>query len=257
MQFGYGQLTGIDLDGEHAGLLPSTAWKREAYRRPEQQRWYAGETISLGIGQGYNAFTPLQIAHAVATLADNGVAMKPHLVMAIENGVTHERTEIAPVETNRIPLKQENIDVVKNAMVGVTKEGTSSRIFANAAYVSAGKTGTAQVVGIKKNEKYDAKNVAERMRDNALYIAYAPADKPKIAIAIVVENGGFGAEAAAPIVKKALDYYLLGKLPEDKDNKSNKDKAPDGRPLPPQAAAKVTKAAVAAVQVASQERKPQ
>ncbi|HJV53480.1 MAG TPA: penicillin-binding protein 2 [Noviherbaspirillum sp.] len=220
--FGFGQLTGIDLEHERRGLLPSTTWKRNAYKRPEQRKWYAGETISLGIGQGYNAFTPLQLAHAVANLANNGVVMKPHLVKIIENGETKERTVTVPKESYRIPLKQENIDVIKRAMVGVTKEGTSSRVFAGAEYVSAGKTGTAQVVGIKKNEKYDAKKVAERMRDHSLYTAFAPADNPKIAIAMIVENGGFGAEAAAPVVRKALDYYLLGKRPVDKE------KAPAG-----------------------------
>ena len=215
--FGFGQITGIDLENERRGLLPSTAWKRNAYKKPEQRKWYAGETISLGIGQGYNSFTPLQLAHAVATLANNGVVMKPHLVKIIENGVTKDRTFTVPKESYRINLKQENIDIIKHAMVGVAKEGTSARAFANAEYVSAGKTGTAQVVGIKKNEKYDAKKVAERMRDHSLYTAFAPADNPKIAIAIIVENGGFGAEAAAPIVRKALDYYLLGKRPVEKD----------------------------------------
>jgi len=215
--FGFGQITGIDLENERRGLLPSTAWKRAAYKKPEQRKWYAGETISLGIGQGYNSFTPLQLAHAVANLANNGVVMKPHLVKIVENGVTKERSVTVPKESYRINLKQENIDIIKRAMVGVTKEGTSARAFANAEYVSAGKTGTAQVVGIKKNEKYDAKKVAERMRDHSLYTAFAPADNPKIAIAIIVENGGFGAEAAAPIVRKALDYYLLGKRPVEKD----------------------------------------
>ena len=215
--FGFGQITGIDLENERRGLLPSTAWKRAAYKKPEQQKWFAGETISLGIGQGYNSFTPLQIAHAVATLANNGVVMKPHLVKIIENGVTHERTVTVPKESYRIALKQENIDIIKKAMIGVTKEGTSSRVFINSGYISGGKTGTAQVVGIKKNEKYDAKKIGERMRDHALYTAFAPADNPKIAMAIVVENGGFGAEAAAPIVRKALDFYLLGKRPEEKD----------------------------------------
>jgi penicillin-binding protein 2 len=215
--FGFGQLTGIDLEHERPGLLPSTAWKRGAYRKPEQKRWYAGETISLGIGQGYNSFTPLQLAHAVANLANNGIVMKPHLVKIIENGVTRERTQTVPKESYRITLKQENIDVIKHAMVGVTHEGTSARVFAGAEYVSAGKTGTAQVIAIKKNEKYDARKIDERQRDHSLYTAFAPADKPRIAIAIIVENGGFGAEAAAPIVKKALDYYLLGKKPVDKD----------------------------------------
>ena len=215
--FGFGQVTGIDLENERRGLLPSTTWKRNAYKKPEQRKWYAGETISLGIGQGYNSFTPLQLAHAVANLANNGVVMKPHLVKIIENGVTKERMFTVPKESYRINLKQENIDIIKHAMVGVAKEGTSARAFANAEYVSAGKTGTAQVIGIKKNEKYDAKKVGERMRDHSLYTAFAPADNPKIAIAIIVENGGFGAEAAAPIVRKALDYYLLGKRPVEKD----------------------------------------
>ncbi|RJF97513.1 penicillin-binding protein 2 [Noviherbaspirillum saxi] len=215
--FGFGQLTGIDLEHERPGILPSTAWKRNAYRRPEQKKWYAGETISIGIGQGYNSFTPLQLAHSTAILANNGVVMKPHLVKIIENGATKERTLTVPKESYRIPLKQENIDFVKNAMAGVVKEGTSARAFAKAGYVSAGKTGTAQVIAIKKNEKYDASKIDERHRDHSLYTAFAPVDNPRIAIGIIVENGGFGSAAAAPIVRKALDYYLLGKRPEDKD----------------------------------------
>ncbi|HEX2530579.1 MAG TPA: penicillin-binding protein 2 [Burkholderiaceae bacterium] len=215
--FGFGQLTGIDLEHERSGLLPSTAWKHAAYRRPEQKKWYAGETISLGIGQGYNTFTPLQMAHAVAILANNGIVMKPHLVKIIEDGVTRKRTQTVPKESYRIDLKQENIDVIKRAMVGVTKEGTSARAFSGAEYESGGKTGTAQVIAIKKNEKYDASKLDERHHDHSLYIAFAPADNPRIALAIIVENGGFGAEAAAPIARKALDYYLLGKKPADKD----------------------------------------
>jgi penicillin-binding protein 2 len=211
--FGFGQKTGIDLENERHGLLPSTAWKRAAYRTPQARKWYAGETVSLGIGQGYNAFTPLEMAHAVANLANDGVVMKPHLVRVLENGLTHERTETVSKESYRIPLQQKNIDFIKYAMAGVAKEGTSARVFVGTEYVSAGKTGTAQVVAIKKGEKYDSKKVSERLRDNALYIGFAPADKPRIAIAIVVENGGFGAEAAAPIVRKAFDFYLLGKKP--------------------------------------------
>lgn len=217
MPFGFGQITGIDLEHERKGLLPSTAWKRSAFKKPAQQRWVLGDTISLGIGQGQNTFTPLQMAHAVATLANNGVVMKPHLVKIIEDPQTHDRTLTVPKESFRISLKQENIDFVKQAMVGVTREGTSSASFLNAGYVSGGKTGTAQVVGLRKGEKYDAKRVAERHKDHSLYIAFAPADHPKIAIAIIVENGGMGSAAAAPIVRKALDYYLLGKRPQDKD----------------------------------------
>ena len=215
--FGFGQITGIDLENERRGLLPSTAWKRTAYKKPEQRKWYSGETISLGIGQGYNNFTPLQMAHSVAILANNGVVMKPHLVKMIENGVSKERAMTVPKESYRIPLKQENIDIIKHAMAGVNIEGTGTRAFANAGYTSAGKTGTAQVIAIKKNEKYDAKKIAEHHRDHSLYVAFAPVDAPKIALAIIVENGGFGAEAAAPIARKALDYYLLGKRPVDKD----------------------------------------
>ncbi len=226
--FGFGQKTGIDLKYERTGVLPSTTWKREAYRKPEQQKWYAGETISIGIGQGYNSFTPLQLAHATATLANNGIVMKPHLVKMVENGVTRERTLTVPKESYRIPLKQENIDVIKHAMIGVTKEGTSARVFANAGYESAGKTGTAQVIAIKKNEKYDASKLWDRHHDHALYTAFAPADKPRIAIALIVENGGFGAVAAAPIAKAAMDYYLLGKRPDVKPA----DKKAEVKPVP-------------------------
>jgi len=226
--FGFGQKTGIDLRFERTGILPSTAWKAETYKRPEQKRWYAGETISLGIGQGYNAFTPLQMANAVAILANNGVVMKPHLVKIVEDALTHKRTLTVPKESYRIPLKQENIDVIKHAMIGVTKEGTSARAFAGAEYVSAGKTGTAQVIGIKQNEKYNAKNMQDRHLDHALYTAFAPADNPRIALAVIVENGGFGAQSAAPIARAALDYYLLGKLPAVKPA----DKTPVPAPAP-------------------------
>jgi penicillin-binding protein 2 len=214
--FSFGQLTGVDLENERRGVLPSTAWKRSYYKTAAQKKWYAGETISLGIGQGYNTFTPLQLAHSTAILLNYGVVMKPHLVKALEHGVTRERTLTVPKESYRIPLKPENIEIIKHAMVGVVKSGTGARVFANAEYESGGKTGTAQVVSIGKNEKYNAKTIAAHLRDNALYIAFAPVDKPRIAIAVVVENGGFGAEAAAPIVRKTLDYFMLGKKPVEK-----------------------------------------
>ena len=215
--FGFGQITGIDLENERSGVLPSTTWKRNAYKKPEHKKWYAGETVSVGIGQGYNAYTPVQLAHAMANLANDGVVMRPHLVKTIEDGVTKEQTLTVPKESYRIPLKQENLNFVKNAMAGVVKEGTSSRAFARAEYVSAGKTGTAQAIGLGRNEKYDAKKMPERHRDHSLYIAFAPVDKPRIALAVIVENGGFGAAAAAPIARLALDYYLLGKRPESKE----------------------------------------
>ncbi|RCS58596.1 penicillin-binding protein 2 [Parvibium lacunae] len=211
--FGFGQITGIDLDGEKRGILPSPEWKRKAYKRKEQQRWYDGETISVGIGQGYNAFTILQLAHATSTLANSGIVMKPHLVKMIENIRTGEKQLTVPKESYRIPLKEENLEVIRKALIGVTREGTSARAFAGTEYVSAGKTGTAQVIAIKQGEKYDAKKIASHFHDHALYMAFAPADEPKIALAVIVENGGFGAQAAAPIARQVFDYWLLGKKP--------------------------------------------
>ncbi|BEV18013.1 penicillin-binding protein 2 [Herbaspirillum sp. DW155] len=213
--FGFGQITGIDLEHEKRGILPSTDWKRTAFRKPEQKRWIAGDTVSLGIGQGYNSFTPLQLAQATAILANNGVVMKPHLVKIIEDGVSHERTETVPKESYRIPLNQENIDFIKRAMVGVVKEGTGAAAFRGAPYESGGKTGTAQVINIAKNQKYDSKKLSRIFHDNGLYIGFAPADAPRIAIAAVVENGGWGAGVAAPLVRKAMDYFMLGKRPNE------------------------------------------
>jgi penicillin-binding protein 2 len=213
--FGFGRLTGVDLENERTGVLPSMEWKRKTYKKADQQKWYAGETISVGIGQGYNSFTPLQLAHAIATLTNNGIVMKPHLVKMIENGTNKSRKLTVAKESFRIPLKQENVDFIKNAMIGVTKEGTSARSFINAPYISGGKTGTAQAASMSKSVKYDASKINERLRDHSLYIAFAPADKPKIALAIIVENAGFGAAAAAPIARQAMDYYLLGKKPND------------------------------------------
>ncbi|WP_017877628.1 penicillin-binding protein 2 [Janthinobacterium sp. CG3] len=217
--FGFGQPTGIDLENERVGVLPSTAWKRGRFKTVAQQKWFQGDTISVSNGSGYNSYTPLQIAHAVANLANDGVVMKPHLVKIVEDGATRARTLTVAKESYRIPLKQDNIDTIKRAMVGVTSEagGTAVKPFLGALYTVGGKTGTAQVIAIKKNEKYNAKLIAERLRDNALFTAFAPADKPRIALAIVVENGGFGATTAVPIARKALDFYLLGKRSDERD----------------------------------------
>ncbi|HLS56909.1 MAG TPA: penicillin-binding protein 2 [Zeimonas sp.] len=209
--WGFGQLTGIDLEHESAGILPSTQWKLKRYK----QKWYPGETPSIGIGQGYNAFTMLQLAHATATLANDGIVMKPHVVQSIEDPVTHARRRTVPTESYRIPLRREYLDLVRGAMADVNRVGTGRIAFANTEYVAAGKTGTAQVIGIKQGERYDAKRVAERHRDHSLFMAFAPLEDPKIAIALIVENGGFGAQAAAPIARKLFDYHLLGKLPRD------------------------------------------
>ena len=215
-QFGMGQITGIDLDHERKGLLPSTAWKRAAFKKPSNQRWIPGDTISLGIGQGQNTFSPLQMAHATATLVNNGIVMKPHLVKQVEDPQSKQRSLTVPKESYRIPLKIANIEFIKNAMGGVVREGTGMRAFAGAAYTSGGKTGTAQVIAMKKTEKHGTKHAVERFRDHSWYIAFAPIDKPRIAVAIIVENGGYGSESAAPIVRKAFDYYLLGKRPTEK-----------------------------------------
>jgi penicillin-binding protein 2 len=210
-QFGFGAKTGIDIEGEATGVLPSQEWKRRHFKKPEQQKWYAGETISIGIGQGYNAYTPLQMAQAMATIANNGVIYRPHLVNYIENIRSGGRTLVEPKLERAITLKSENLEFIKRALAGVNVEGTGARAFAKAEYTSAGKTGTAQVVALKQNEKYNEKNVAERHRDHALFIAFAPLESPRIALAVVVENAGFGARAAAPIARQVLDYYLLGK----------------------------------------------
>lgn len=227
-QFGFGEKTGIDLEHEKTGVLPSKEWKRERFKRNKgMQKWVGGDTISISIGQGFNNYTILQLAQAVSILANNGVVMKPHLVKIIEDGGTGERTLTVPKESRRIALKQGNIDVIKRALVGVTQDpaGTGRIAFANAGYVSAGKTGTAQVIGLK-GQKYNASRIAERFRDNALYIAFAPADNPRIALAMVVENAGFGAAAAAPIARKAFDYYLLGKRPASKEKPAEGAEAP-------------------------------
>ena len=211
--FGFGSRTGIDIAGEATGVLPSTEWKARRFSKPEQKKWYAGETISVGIGQGYNNYTPLQLASATATLANDGVMFKPHIVNYIEDIRTRDKQLIEPTPLRNLGIKPEHIQVIKQALVGVNKEGTGARAFADAPYVSAGKTGTAQVIAIKQGEKYVESRVAEHHRDHALFIAYAPADKPTIALAVIAENSGFGARAAAPIARQVLDYHLLGKLP--------------------------------------------
>ena len=216
-QLGFGQLTGIDILGEARGVLPSTEWKKNTYHKPEQQRWYSGETISLGIGQGYNNFTILQIVQALSVIANDGVKMRPHLVKEVVDVDTKERRLVAKEPMGKVSLAQENLDVIKKALIGVNIEGTSATSFVGATYTSAGKTGTAQVYTVKENEKYNSNKIDERMRDHALYMAYAPADEPKVAIALVVENSGFGAQNAAPIARRIFDYVLLGQYPSQED----------------------------------------
>ncbi|RJP71742.1 MAG: penicillin-binding protein 2 [Comamonadaceae bacterium] len=231
---GFGQITGIDLKGEVRGVLPSQAWKRNAYKRPEQQRWYPGETISLGIGQGYNNFTMLQLAHAMATLANGGVKYAPHLTMATENVITRERVPLPGPPPENLGYKPEHVRIVLNAMQAVTTEGTSTRVFAGAGYASGGKTGTAQAVTIGQKDRYDARRLEEHQRDHSLYIAFAPADQPRVALALVVENAGFGAAHAAPIARRVFDYLLMDQYPNPQDLAAvrlGQAAAPIGTPL--------------------------
>jgi len=228
-QLGLGQLTGIDLQGEATGVLPSPEWKMKRFRRPEQQRWYPGETISIGIGQGYNAYTPIQLAQAMATVAANGAMYRPRVVGHVENPRSRERKSFEPELVQQVPLRKEWVQFVKQAMAGVNKEGTGARAFAKAEYTSGGKTGTAQVIAMKQNEKYDEKKIDERHRDHSLFIAFAPLDNPIIALLTIVENGGFGARAAAPITRTVLDYYLLGKLPPGLQEPTPEDEIQDDK----------------------------
>jgi len=212
-EFGFGQKTGIDIEGELTGVLPSRDWKRQRFAgknyRDDSRKWYLGDSISAGIGQGYNAFTPIQLAHAIAMIANDGVGYTPHLVKTITNVKTGEVREIGREPSARLAVRPPDLAVIKRALAGVPKEGTSAAAFKDAKYASAGKTGTAQVFSLK-GEKYSEHHIDERMRDHAWYEAYAPADQPKIAVAVLVENGGFGAQAAAPIARKVFDYWLLG-----------------------------------------------
>ncbi len=232
---GFGQLTGIDLPGEARGILPSPAWKRAAYRRAEQQRWHPGETISLGIGQGYNSFTMLQLATAMAALAAGGQRQTPHVVLETLAPGPGGSTVSSRVQPPPVPLgyQPQNVQTVLDAMAAVPVEGTSARVFAGAPYRSGGKTGTAQAVTIGQRERYDARRLAEFQRDHSLYVAFAPAEAPRYAVAAIVENAGFGAAHAAPIVRRVFDYLLLGLYPSEEDiaaTQRGQSAAPIGNP---------------------------
>ncbi len=207
-QFGLGKKTGIDIYGEVGGLLPSPEWKI----RRHKQKWYTGDTISVGIGQGYNLSTPLQLAFATTIIANKGQAYRPHFVRQIQNnelGIL-EKIDVHPLYT--LDIKPENMAIVRDALEAVTHPGgTAARAAEDAEYTFAGKTGTSQVINIKQGERYVEKDVQERYRDHALFVAYAPADEPKIVLSILVENGGHGGAVAAPIARQVMDYFLLGK----------------------------------------------
>ncbi len=214
---GFGQITGIDINGEVRGVLPSQAWKRSYFKKVEQQKWFAGETISLGIGQGYNSFTMLQLAQATAVLANNGIKHKPRLVIGTQDPVTRAMRTLPLASAENLGYKAENVAIIRKALVGVTQVGTAAKVFAGAGYLSGGKTGTAQAIGMAPNGKYNSAKLEEHLRDHALYIAWAPADDPKIALAVIVENAGWGAGSAAPIARRAFDYMLLGQYPSEED----------------------------------------
>ncbi len=209
--FGFGNRSGIDLDGESPGVMPSEEWKQKRF----QQRWFAGDTVSAGIGQGYVLVTPMQLAFAAAIIANNGVAYKPHLLRQLQPSGKPAQP-VPPVQPAfDLHLDPDDLDLVKRAMVAVTKPGgTAAWAGSGAPYDIAGKTGTAQVIAIRQNERYIESQVGERNRDHAWFIAFAPADHPRIALAVLVENGGHGGVTAAPIARKVFDYYLLNKVPE-------------------------------------------
>ena len=249
LPMGFGRKTGIDVEGEVTGDLPSTEWKKKRFKKPEQQKWYAGETISLGIGQGYNNFTMLQMAAATSTLVSGGLRFKPRLVREIEDVISGQRKRIANDALEPLPYKPQDVEVIRRALQGVALEGTSRAAFAGAGYSSGGKTGTAQAVGARANEKYNAARIDEHKRDHALYVAAAPIDVPTVALAVIVENAGWGSDSAAPIARRVFDYLLLGQYPSEADMaamREGKAKAPIGTPrravdvpLPGQAAVPV------------------
>ncbi len=217
--FGFGQLTGIDLENENRGILPSREWKMERFDKP----WIPGDTISVGIGQGYSSFTMLQLAHALATVVNDGVVMTPHLVKKVVNPTTGEEIFLHTEPAKTIELKKEYVDLIKSAMREVATTGTARRSFASAPYSVGAKTGTAQVLGIKKGGTYDKNKVEKRYQDHSLFIAFAPYEKPTIALAVIVENGGFGSDSAAPLVRKVLDYYFSVMKPVTVEQKQEEE----------------------------------
>lgn len=206
--FGLGQLTGIDISGERTGLLPTPAWKKKTFKRPADQVWFPGETVNLGVGQGYLQVTPLQLAQMVAVIANRGHSFRPRLVASVRDA-QGKVTAVPPVPGQSVDtVTPEQWDIVVEGMLGALTRGTAAAIGRTATYPIAGKTGTAQVFSVGQNEKVSARVENERLRDHSWFIAFAPADKPRIAIAVLVENGGFGASVAAPIAKRVMDAYL-------------------------------------------------
>ena len=210
-QFGLGRPTGIDIGGEHHGLVPSREWKRASFRDPSDQRWYNGETVIASIGQGYMLATPLQLASAAATLATRGIRYEPHLVAAVENVLSGERTMVSPRRLGDVRIDNDvHWNSVLEGMHDVMQSvrGTAYATGGQAPYQMAGKSGTAQVFSVAQEDEYDEDGLEERLRDHALFISFAPFDNPRIAVAVVVENGSSGSRVAAPIARAIMDEYL-------------------------------------------------
>ncbi len=219
-QFGFGSRTGIDSTSERPGLMPSREWKRNARGMP----WFPGETLITGIGQGALLVTPLQLSSSTGALAMQGKLYKPHLVKSIENPVDQTDHPVEVVLSSEYKLKKKlNWDHVVRGMTNVIHNvrGTAHRIARGLQYKIAGKTGTAQVFGIAQDEEYEEENVTKKLRDHALFMAFAPVEDPRIAVSVVVENGGHGSSVAAPIARKIMDAYLLIKPEQDQSQASN------------------------------------
>jgi penicillin-binding protein 2 len=210
-RFGLGNETGVDVAGERPGLVPSTDWKRNAFRNPSDKRWFQGETVIASIGQGFMLATPLQLATATAALATRGIRYEPRIVAAWEDPLTGERTLASPVRLDDIELDNDtNWDTVIGAMNSVMQgpRGTARAVGSGAPYLMAGKSGTAQVFSVAQDEEYDEEEVEERLKDHALFVAFAPVENPQIAVAVIVENGSSGSGVAAPIARAIMDSYL-------------------------------------------------
>ncbi len=209
MRFGFGEVTGIDIIGESRGLMPSREWKRRAL----QQAWYPGETLIAGIGQGFVLATPLQLAANTATLASHGRGLEPRVVREIEDPLESVRTPVVATAREPLPVhSEENWQHIIDAMIEVVHgvRGTARRIAAGITYQVAGKTGTAQVVGIAQDAKYVEEELEKRLRDHALFLGFAPADRPQLAVSVIVENGGSGGAVASPVARRVMDAYILG-----------------------------------------------
>lgn len=210
VQFGLGHATGIDIPGEQPGLVPSRDWKRTAFRRPQDQVWFPGETVITGIGQGYMLATPLQLAQAAAIMGTRGQGFRPTLLAAVEDPITGERQPAARHPLPPLKIAPDQFEEAVDSMVAVVHgpRGTARAAGQGSRWTIAGKTGTAQVIGIAQGEEYDEEQVDERHRPHALFIAFAPAENPRIAVGVLVENGASGSAAAAPVARAIIDQWL-------------------------------------------------